>query len=464
VGFWACLPPKPPDTPVPPAPAVVAFDLVPDAGQGAVQGADVNVDGVHQTCCPGGVTTWTKPASQPTVDVTVIAAGYATVQTTLDFHVGPNPHVITLTPSRPMGTEAGFLHRCGPALCTEDGQPWTGIGADAFRLLEWQYAGRDWHPVVDELVGLRFNYLRVFVMYQSDAAGNGIGSFHPTGNMAGWLNAIGDLADALAAQRMRAEFTVFADAQRITLDQQPFFALVTDRLRGRWNVWLEAGNEGDRAREKNGWSPLDFQKPDGVLASRGTSLDDSALSSPWDLITIHTDRGYEWMRKSSCRELTPPTGVPCLEDEPMGAAPVASGSRDNVPAHFGQAGFLYAIEGAGGLFHSNAGVATTLLSDIERACAAAFTTAMRLPPTWAQLAPYQRGTRGGGPGIGDMPLEHLDADEGPTGALRTFCKGNDTDEWCVAAKPNAGWIARPRAGWRVVDQWGPQGELVHLAR
>ncbi len=87
--------------PIPPAPPhTITFDLVPEVNHFALQGADVNVDGIHQTCCPNGVTTWTKPADQPTVDVTITADGYYHYEL-LDFHTVTGPYRIPLVPLVP---------------------------------------------------------------------------------------------------------------------------------------------------------------------------------------------------------------------------------------------------------------------------------------------------------------------------------------------------------------------------
>ncbi len=143
----------------------------------------------------------------------------------------------------------------------------------------------------------------------------------------------------------------------------------------------------------------------------------------------------------------------------MGADEVNTASRSAVPDDFAYFAATAALEGAGSTFHSTDGLYSRPLRPITRQSAQAFFTAMKWVPNDAQLWPYQRGDQFGGPGINNMPMEHTDAL-----ALRTFCKGNGGQEWCVAVRPEAGWVAIARDGWRIVEQTGPRGALVRLVR
>lgn len=100
LAFTAACGPIPGPKPPTPPPAIV-FDVVPEDQGNAVQGADVNVDGVHQTCCPGGVTTWQKPAGTTTVWVSITAQGYKDVVQQPVSLSDPNPHRMALAHALP---------------------------------------------------------------------------------------------------------------------------------------------------------------------------------------------------------------------------------------------------------------------------------------------------------------------------------------------------------------------------
>lgn len=142
--------------------------------------------------------------------------------------------------------------------------------------------------------------------------------------------------------------------------------------------------------------------------------------------------------------------VPCVDDEPMGCAEVARpGSRvSGPPSDFRQAGAGYQMFGAGGTFHSDDGVTSSIWQPTQRACAEEFFYGMAFMPPEAQLGAYQRGASeadggGTGPGVGDMPIVHYDLNEPhDPAALRSFCKRANGFEWCDRIRPRGATEAR----------------------
>lgn len=341
--------------------------------------------------------------------------------------------------------EHGWLHRDGIVIATEDGQPWSGRGFSDFRLLERACVGQDIAPILQERVGYGANYLRVFARYDG-----GVG--HWTLTDAGCMDRF---LDTTAAAGMRVEVTVLADAQRLThVQQQALVDLVAPVLSRHWNALGELVNEW----QNNGVDPLAFSRPAGrTLWSRGSGTSDAAPVAPWDYVTDHPGRDADWPRRMNCRSITSALHVPCIEDEPIGAADAeVPGRRSATPLDFRQWGVVCTLQSAGCLFHSDNGVQSIALSPIQAASARAYFEGARWPPQAAQTWPYQRGDQGNEAGIGNMPVMHDDSLE-----LRSYCKGQGGQEWCVQIRTRRP-RAMPRDGWTVLSE--PFPGLVKLGR
>jgi hypothetical protein len=204
----------------------------------------------------------------------------------------------------------------------------------------------------------------------------------------------------------------------------------------------------------------------GVLRASGNYDVEPGVASIFhlDYLTLHTERKPEWPRTArALGELRDGfdafrgVRVPVVGDEPTGFAEVPRGdSRSDNADDARYYAATAALMGAGSTFHSDDGIASRMLGPKQKTAAIAWFTAARWVPVSAQFAPYQRGSEFGGPGIGDMPLEHTDVL-----ALRSFCKHADGSEWCVAIRPAPAWTAIPRRGCAVVAQ--PSRGLVQLA-
>lgn len=276
---------------------------------------------------------------------------------------------------------------------------------------------------------------------------------------------------------LRVEFVIFADSQVIMPDRgeaERHALHVLDQLAPAENVFIEVANEPFQNIPGGGIAAAEIGR---LLRGRGIPIASGDYEQPWltalDYLTVHTDRGPEWPRKAKdlldyrngdLGDPSPAPGWrspgPVVGDEPIGfneGGQRSSGrSTDaNDAAYFGAACQLFS---AGCTFHNDAG--TDLwgpYGPLTAAAAAAFFQGLYFVPADAQFSEYQRGSADGGPGIGNMPIEHLD-----TTSLRTFCKAYGGSEYCVAIRPTADWRAIARDGWIVAEE--PRRGLVRLTR
>jgi hypothetical protein len=259
---------------------------------------------------------------------------------------------------------------------------------------------------------------------------------------------------------------VFADAQIVMPnvgDQRAHLAKVAGVLASRPRAFLELANE----YAKNGVDPANFVKPAGVLSAAGSLISDSPpFLPPWDYVTHHGRRTEDWPRDAkgsgdlcclgwSDDPSKPPVGVYVVQDEPMGAGEVASGSRSTVARDFGDFAATAAMWG-GATFHSDAGIFAVPFGPTQRASAYEFYRSMAFVPADAPLWPYQRGGEPNGPGVGNMPINHDDALD-----MRSFCKSDAAESWCVQIRTTRDH-ATARDGWAVAEE--PRPGLVRLMR
>lgn len=394
-------------------------------------------------------------------------------------------NVIRLEPIAPVpnGGERGFLRVAGVQFIDERNRPWQYRGCSDFSLA-WRFIrGEDIEPILTDRIAVGCRVLRVLAMMEN------VAHFWPQ-QIPGYYQRIAAFVDKVASRGLRVEFVVFADARNKLdearsvmphlADQQAHYARVVAALQRKWAVLLELCNEC----EQNGVDPQRFQRPPPpLIASRGSSGGEQLPPMPpWSYTVRHGSRGPQWPRDAKgaldvrdgwpCSEeefkrgCVPFGGThqPTVEDEPMGASEADQpGRRSNISDDFAYFGATAALMSAGATFHSDAGIQSEPFGPRQRACAIAMFDAMKFIPADAQTRPYQRGVAEGGPGIGEMPLEHVDADGGRAdGALRTFCRGDGAREWCVAIRPRPAWIARARDGWRIIEQ--PRRGLVRLGR
>lgn len=350
----------------------------------------------------------------------------------------------------------------GLRMVRSDGSTFVYKGFTDFLLYQKYLAGDNLDAILHERIAVGANTLRVLGMVTS------FSHFHPQEH-GDYYDRLKPFADYVGSFGLRVEFVVFADAQIIMpqfADETAHIDRVVAALHDVSNVFIEVCNEPFKNIPGGADTATVLARHiqgRGLLVASG-NYDFPAPGDPTppsaDYITFHPERKPEWPRTSKdAFDFREVYHKPVISDEPMGCAEIASESRSNVPADFAYFAATAALEGAGSTFHAEDGIYSRLLGPIQRECAVAFFSAMDWVPVDAQLAPYQRGEEFGGPGIGNMPMDHTDVL-----ALRTFCKQVAGVEYCVAIRPAVNWTATARDGWRILDQSGPRGALIRLVK
>lgn len=495
------IPEPPPPASVPPA--TVTFDVIAchefrqrGACARPIPGARVRVNNhvdakidVEQITNQDGYAVFTLADVTGDASIFIAANGYQPYDsgTVHPKDLVGRHNVIYLEPIAPPaprnGSERGFLRVAGVQFIDEHNSPWQYRGCTDFSLT-WRFLrGEEIDPILTDRIAVGCRVLRVFGMMEN------IAHLWPQ-EVPRYYQRIAAFVDTVAARGLRVEFVVFADAtnkldgRRSVMprlaDQQAHYARVVAALQRKWAVLLELCNEC----EQNGVDPQHFERPPPpLIASRGSSGGEQLPPMPaWSYTVRHGSRGPQWPRDAkgaldvrdgwSCSDDETKRGCvafagthqPTVEDEPMGASEADQpGRRSSNPDDFAYFGATAALMSAGATFHSDAGIRSEPFGARQRACAIAMFQAMTFIPADAQTRPYQRGVAEGGTGIGEMPLEHVDADgRRAEGALRTFCRGDGAREWCVAIRPGPAWTARARGGWRIAEQ--PRRGLVKLLR
>lgn len=325
-------------------------------------------------------------------------------------------------------------------------------------------------PVLRELVALGANVLRVFAMYNEHGIGkvNGLGRLHP--GLPSYYNNWDGLAELCATVGMRLEVVLLADAQDIipsSQDQQAHVDRLYDILEQHWNVnFVETCNEPG----KNGVDTGRVVPRKGLIlrASGQYDVEDGRVSDVLDYVTLHTERKPEWPR--TCRALgeirdgadgLEATNCPVVSDEPTGFAEVArpdsrTGPGDPHGDYLDDARTYAAgcqMFGAGSTFHSDDGVISKTLGPNQLRAAQEWFKAAIWMPVEAQFAGYQRGCEGGGPCVGDMPIDHHDLHENhPVRSLRTYAKRAQGLEFCVGIRRADSWFVSLLRGCSLVAE------------
>lgn len=378
------------------------------------------------------------------------------------------PLVVAPEPEHASAGESGWLHLCanGLAVCHEDGTFYQWAGFSDFALYDrYLNEGADAiRPVLAQRVRLGASLLRVLGMADSFM------QLRPAGH-ADYYDKLAPFAQLLAEYGLRLEYVALADAQIIMpvrADMEQHLHRARDALAGEWNAQLfECSNEAFKnlpaateadAETLAGELCRTIQGPPMLLAS-GAYASEPVARYTIDRGTMHSRRDEgQWPRGSKdLRDYQDATRVPWAADEPPGAAEVdRPGSRYSNPDDFAWYAATAALEGMGATFHSDAGVLSQLLPPVQYAAAEAFFWALKWVPAEAQVAPYQRGGDAGTGGIGEMPIEHDDAQE-----LRSFCKPVGGFEYCVQIRTSRAH-ATPRDGWVVESE--PRPGFVRLTR
>lgn len=475
--------PVPPDSPAPPVVLLGALDV---STQPRYPAITIFLDGQPFTAAP-------EPNCQKTDDT---GAGFCSnvpvgthVLTIGNLPPGVTGDLVVTIPIEQNATTTVVFHLTVPeppppppnqllALTVnglgfyEGGRPWVYRGFTDFLLYQRFLAGEDLSALLRERVAVGANTLRVLGMVTS------FSHFYPQEHE-DYYARLPAFAALLGSYGLRLEFVVFADAQVVmpdVVEETQHLEQVVSAFRGTTSVLLEVANEPFKNLPGGAAAATALaqriQGRDLLVATGNYDFDlvvDHYELYSADYVTFHPERKPEWPRTSKdaydlrdgfcCNPGWAGFHKPVVSDEPMGAAEVDSASRSAQPDDFAYFAAESALAGAGGTFHSDNGVRSERLGPVQLLSARAFFAAQQWVPVIAQFSPYQRGDAFGGPGVGNMPLEHTDAT-----ALRTFCKFANGDEYCVVIRPTNDWVAEPRDGWRILDQSGPHGALVHLGR
>ena len=482
-----------------PADRTIAIHIAPP-----VPGADVEVQvaadpnlWLHGTTDAQGYVAWQWSDSLGDSAIRVRAAEYEPYleschwKTYTDPDVGPSPlnHQLTigeggdLPPLEPLAPpvpepgpiepaqEFGILRVDRPTIRDENGDCWQWRGFTDFLLFYRFLCGIDITPFLTERISLGANILRVFSMVGWDECQP---PFYPQNWGDAYYAKLREFADRLALAKLRLELTVFADAGLVMPDateRKDHLRRCLTALSGCWNVVIEIGNETFKTSNLPGG---DAEAIDLAHAAQGHGfLIASGEYDSWppdptaDYGTSHCDRTTDWPRK--CKDLKDRCDesgqTPWIGDEPMGANEVYEpGRRDTDPDNFAWYASGSQMFGPGATFHCEDGIhSRTPIGSTQAACARAFFWALDWTPVDALVMPYQRGGDPGTGGIGEMPIEHTDLSIDPEhGAVRSYCKGNGTQEWCIAIQCGPQWTAIPRDGWRVVSV--PRRGFVYLEK
>ena len=367
----------------------------------------------------------------------------------------------TKPPIPEVAGESGVLTVQRPTIRDDKNHCWQWRGFSDF-LLFYRYLNNvDIEPYIVERIGVGANVLRVLSMVGWDECDP---RFYPS-LYSDYYTRLGNFLNYLAQFEIRAELTIFADAQIVmpnSDDRKNHLRRCVEIAQDTWNVMIEVANEPFKNLPGGDQEAIDLAK---MVQGRGVLIASGEYSS-WppaptaDYGTTHCDRSDDWPRK--CKDLKDRCdesgNTPWIGDEPMGCADVAqSGRRDNNPDNFAWYAAGSQMFGPGSTFHCESGLhSRTPMTDIEKECAKAFFWALRWMPTEALLWPYQRGGMGSEEGIGNMPILHDDALE-----TRSYCKGNGTQEWCIQIQTSREH-ATPRDGWRVVEE--PRKGFVYLEK
>ncbi|HVI42774.1 MAG TPA: hypothetical protein VM577_19375, partial [Anaerovoracaceae bacterium] len=237
--------------------------------------------------------------------------------------------------------------------------------------LERSLHGEDISDYLTQAEEAGFNLLRVLAM-KTDNTG---WALDPKQSL--YWDALDRLFQRLDTFGFHCELTVFADTRYVLpnpTDQQVFWTRVIDMAKEHSNVLLELVNEyGHPTQAIN---PLNFHKPDGILASHGSGLTDSDGVQPyWDYMTYHARRdappdarGFTNYNQYEFQSVYP--SLPRIPDE--GIKP------ENYGYDIGYASLLgmHAACGAGGTFHWGGGVNSEMMDSKTYDCAVAFTKAL----------------------------------------------------------------------------------------
>lgn len=250
-----------------------------------------------------------------------------------------------------------------------NGKPVKWKGITHFRFLEMILDGTDINDHLTQVKEAGFNLVRVLGMKTNNTG------WELKPNEPGYWDAVESLFNLLKTRGLQVEFTAFADTKFVLSDvgaQRAYWDNIVAVARRFDNVLLELVNEyGHQTQSIN---PLNFNKPDGVLASHGSGLTDCDGVRPyWDFMTYHArrdmPRAFTNYDQYEFQGVYP--SLPRIPDE--GIKPENYGCSLDVAYKLGQ----HAGCGAGGTFHWGGGVNSDLMDSPTFDCAKTFADAIR---------------------------------------------------------------------------------------
>ncbi len=310
---------------------------------------------------------------------------------------------------------------------TLNGQPWRYKGVSAFKLCRLFSDGADITPFLSDYAG--FNTLRVWDYTPAKDWGANAWDSCTADQWRAFIAFVG-------ARGWCVELTLLTDDDPARIEPAKRLAAA---LAGTPGLLLEAGNEPTTHKTIDTHALRSTLEASGVPYCSGDYED----SDRWygSYYTCHTARTFDWPRRAhDLREFyegtgpdkpTEPHHVPCLWDEP-GKLQDVGGIETEWRAGFGNA----AVQGAGGLFHSETGKhAQRPTGDEKRLAGVALAALDAFPPT-AVTGHYRRIVEAGNePG-------------GPTQDSRTYVVGT------YAVRCQQVGTSFPEPGWTALDADG----------
>jgi hypothetical protein len=274
------------------------------------------------------------------------------------------------------------------------------------------------------------------------------------------------LAIFLAQEDMRLHFVAFTDqvpGSSVLMsrqEQNEHIADVVNVLMDHDNTLLEICNED----WKNGGIAGRFPREwfDGFTLTTRSAWEDGntplEAGSVLDFTTEHTPRGDGWERKSKNLLETsrlgigdfPPTNKPAIAGEPERL-------QNATPRQYADYVAVAELFASGACLHGDGDTLQRCRIPADQSVARAVAAVWADPPP-ADLAAIGHYTRGGLP---DFPLAHDDAT-----ALRRFAMIHPDERRATAVivSPRTTAPEQPVNGWRVVRQYGYDGNTIDLER
>lgn len=263
----------------------------------------------------------------------------------------------------------------------------TIIEASSFKLLKRFLDNENIAPVMDELVGLGFNTVRVFGMCRL------MWDLNPAAYV-NFYSRLADFVDYAGSHGLYIEFVVFPDCALVipnTNDQLNHYAGVFQALKNKTNVLLELQNEADQT--PNAIDIQRFSRPGGMIACHGSNGSQASPIRPWwSYETFHTNDASEWWRKDSHNAMEFSEGADQITASHV---PVLSNENTRFPDHDANVNHYYdaaaasALLCAGSCFHYVNGKESSPMTAQEQAGGKAHCDGAKSVDLSQRVFPYQ---------------------------------------------------------------------------